>query len=130
MEPPINFFSIQFFSITGSILFLTAIIELIRRKKLKEEYSLLWLFFGIVFLFVSIFRKVIDFISFVVGIAYPPAALFLIMIIALIVILIHFSVVISRLTDYSKNLVQELGLLKHEIDKLKQVKDCNKKERK
>ena len=78
---------------------------------MKEEYAILWLFFGIVFLFLSIFRKSLEFISSVLGIAYPPAALFLILILAVITILIHFSLVISRMKDKQKQLAQKLALL-------------------
>ncbi len=106
-----NPFTIQILSISGSLAFLIFMIYLIRIRKMKEEYAILWLFFGIVFLFLSIFRKSLEFISSVLGIAYPPAALFLILILAVITILIHFSLVISRMKDKQKQLAQKLALL-------------------
>ena len=103
--------TIQFISILFSLAFLIFMIYLIRIRKLKEEYAILWLFFGVVFLFLSIFRKSLEFISSVLGIAYPPAALFLILILAVITILIHFSLVVSRMKDKQRQLAQQLALL-------------------
>lgn len=118
MPTTLNIKIIQYIGIFGSIIFITAIIGLIRNKKLKEEYSLLWLFFGIVFLFLSIWRHSLEYIALLLGIAYSPAALFLILIIAIVSILIHFSIVLSKLTETNKKLVQEIGLVKMELDLL------------
>lgn len=106
---------IQYIAIAGSVLFIVLIIELIRMKRIKEEYSLLWLFFGCVFLFISIWKHSLEYIARIIGIAYAPAALFLILIIALLSILIHYSLVISRLTDSVKKLTQTMGLLEMEL---------------
>ena len=103
--------TIQILSIIGSLAFLVFIIYLIRIRRLKEEYAILWLFFGVIFLFLSIFRESLEFISSLLGIAYPPAALFLILILAVITILIHFSLVISKMKDKQRQLAQQLGLL-------------------
>ncbi len=105
---------IQYVAIFGSVVFIISIFELIRKKKIKEAYSLLWIVFGFAFLFLSIFRDVLNKFSFYCGIAYPPAALFLVSIIAIVLILIQFSVVISSQNDKMKELSQELGLLKLE----------------
>jgi len=102
---------IQILSVIGSLTFLFFIIFLIRIRRLKEEYAILWLFFGGVFLFLSIFRKSLEFISSLLGIAYPPAALFLILILAVITILIHFSLVVSKMKDKQRQLAQQLALL-------------------
>jgi len=105
---------IQILAIIGSALLIAFIFELIRRKRLREEFSILWLAMGGVFLVLSIFRGLLDRFSYAIGIAYPPAALFLILIIGLMFILIHFSVAISELKETQKKLVQEVGLLKAE----------------
>jgi hypothetical protein len=112
----VQVFRIQILAVIGSGLLIVFIIELIRRKKLKEEFAVLWLGMGIVFLVISLFRKLLDKFSLLVGIGYPPAALFLILIMGLAVILIHFSVAISRLKEENKKLAQELGLLRKELE--------------
>lgn len=110
---------IQIIGIIGSLFLLFLVIELIRRGKLKIEFSLLWFFMSILFLLVSIFRGLLDKFSYMVGIGYPPSALFLILLIGLIMILIHFSTVISNLKEAKKNLTQKIGLLEIEIERLK-----------
>jgi len=113
---------IQYIAIAGSILLLALILVLIRNKKIKEEYSLLWLIFGIVFLVFSVFREALEILARVVGIAYAPAALFLLLLIAIFFILIQFSVIISRLSDQSKKLNQEVGILRLKIKELEERK--------
>ena len=116
---------IQYISITASLLFIGLIIELIRKRKIKEEYALLWLFLGLVFLALSIWRKSLEIISYGLGIAYAPAALFLIIIAVLIAILIHFSIAISKLKENNKILIQEIGLVQLEIKNSKEKKREN-----
>ena len=108
--------TIQYISILGSIIFIILMILLIRNRKIKEEFSILWLFFGIVFFVLSVWRGSLELIARILGIAYAPAAIFLILIIAIISILIHLSVIISKITDQNKILIQEVGLLKMEFD--------------
>ena len=117
MAEGVNIHIIQYVAITGSIIFIASVLFLISRRKLKEEFSILWLFFGFVFLFLSIWRKSLDVIASFLGIDYAPAAIFLILIIGIISILIHFSIAISGLTERVKTLVQEIGLLKMEKKK-------------
>ncbi|MBN1221855.1 MAG: DUF2304 domain-containing protein [Candidatus Aminicenantes bacterium] len=116
---------IQIISVIGSLAFLVFIIFLIRIRRLKEEYAILWLFFGAIFLFLSIFRKSLEFISSLLGIAYPPAALFLILILAVITILIHFSLVISKMKDKQRRLAQQLALLDVQFKKRREESDHN-----
>lgn len=110
---------IQYITIILSIGLLIFIFELIRRKKIKEQYSLLWLFFSIIFVVLSIWRNGLDAFARLVGIDYAPSALFLILFLAIFLILIQFSVVISRLSEENKKLSQEIGLLKLEIAEIK-----------
>jgi hypothetical protein len=111
---------IQYLSIIGSLIFLAFILLLIRNKKIKEEYSLLWIIVGIVFLFFSIWRSALDYLGHLAGFAYSPSAILLILILAAFLILIQFSIILSKLSEQNKRLSQEIGLLKMEIDKLKE----------
>ena len=126
MTKAVNPVIIQYVAIVGSVIFILFILRLIHNKKLREEFSLLWLFSGIVLLVLSVWRNSLEIIALTLGIAYAPAALFLILIIVIISILIQFSLLITRLTDYVKNLVQEVGLLKMEVDAMKKgSKGCS-----
>lgn len=111
--------SIQIISIIGSTIFLITIIELIRKKLLKEAYAIIWLFFGCLFMFFSCWRKALDYIAEAVGIIYAPAMLFLLLIVAITLILIQFSVVISKQNDEIRTLIQEVALLKQKNDESK-----------
>lgn len=111
---------IQVFSIIGSLLLFVFILKLVKRKKLKEEYSLLWLAFGSIFILLSIFKPLLEIVASIIGIVYAPAALLLMLVISVFFILIQFSIVISKLAEGNKNLTQEVGILKAEIKKLQQ----------
>ncbi len=110
---------IQYVAIIGSILFLLFVIELIRKKKLKEAFSLLWLGLSIVFIVLSFWREGLEVIAGIVGIDYAPSALFLFLLVGLIFIVIQFSVIMSKLSEQNNNLTQEVGLLRLEIENLK-----------
>lgn len=101
------------------------IFYLVRKKKIKEEYSLLWLFSSIVFIVFSIWRNGLEYFAGLMGIAYPPAALFLILLLAIFLILIEFSINISKLSEKNKILAQELALLQKELEDLKAEKKAD-----
>jgi len=109
---------IQVFSIIGSITLTWIIYTLIKRKKLKEEYSLLWLSFSFVFILLSIFKPLLNIVALTLGIIYAPSALLLILIVSAFFIMIQFSIVISKLSENNKNLIQEVGLLKAQVKQL------------
>jgi len=95
------------------------LVELVRRRKLKENYSLLWFGISIVFLVFSVWPDLLLYLASLLGIEYAPSALFLILIVSLYLLSIHFSVVISELSEKIKNLSQKIGLLDLEIRKLR-----------
>ena len=94
---------------------LMVIVELIRRGRLKEKYSLLWLFAGTILLIFSLSRGLLEYVSSLLGIYYPPSLLFLLAFMFLLLITLHFSVVISGLSDKNKKLAQELSLLQQQM---------------
>jgi len=101
------------------ILIFVSVIELIRRNRLKEKYSLLWLFSALAMLWFSASRKTLHYVSALIGIQYPPSFIFLLAFFFLIVINIHFSTVISKLSDRSKALSQEIAILREMIERNK-----------
>lgn len=111
---------IQIVAITVSLLLFLFIMYLIRSQRMKEEYSLLWIFFSLVFILFSFWRGGLDYVSEFLGVAYPPAALFMILLMAIFLILIEFSIIISKLADKNKSLAQEIGLLKQRLKKLEE----------
>jgi hypothetical protein len=119
LESLLEFGRFQYLSILGSIAALLFIVELIRRRKIKEEYSLLWLLLGFSFLVISFSTSIINKFSKIIGISYAPAALLLFLVLGSFAILIHFSIVITKLSHKNKDLVQELSLLKFEFERFK-----------
>ncbi|HEY9897915.1 MAG TPA: DUF2304 domain-containing protein [Pantanalinema sp.] len=115
----VQIFRIQVLAVLGSLAVLGAVLNLLRQKKLREEYSLLWLAIALAFLGLSLWRDLLTRISFSVGIAYPPAALFLILIMGAYLLLMHYSLVISKLADKNRDLAQELGLLRAEVERMR-----------
>lgn len=109
---------IQLISISISIFIFVVVIELIRRNYLKERYSLIWLATSVILILFSVWRKLLDYISLKLGIYYPPSFLFLVAITFLVVLLLHFSTIISSLSEKNKRLAQEMGILKSRIDML------------
>lgn len=121
---------IQFFSVTSSLFLFAFVLRLVKRKKLKEEYSLLWLGFGLVFILLAFYKPLLELVAKALGIIYAPAALLLILVTSIFFILIQFSVVISKLAEGNKNLIQEVGILKAELKKLQQtIKDKENNEK-
>jgi hypothetical protein len=106
---------IQIVSIIGACALLLAILELVRRRRLLERYALLWLFSGVVLLALAIWRGALAQLASVVGIAYPPNALFVVAFAFVLLLLLHFSVAVSRLTDQTKVLAQRLALLEERV---------------
>lgn len=111
---------IQYFAVAFSIILFFVILMLIRKRRIKEEYSLMWLLFSVVFILFSVWREGLDVVSSLLGIAYPPAAMFLILMMAIFLIMIEFSMIISKLADKNKNLAQEIAMLHYEIEKMRQ----------
>ncbi len=113
-------FRLQLFAIAVSVLLLMVIIVLIRKGKLKEGYSILWFAIGIGFLVISVWNDLLKLVSKIVDVEYEPATLLTLLLIGSIVVMIHFTVIISGFDHKNKTLAQFIGLLMWEIKKLKQ----------
>jgi hypothetical protein len=109
---------IKIIALTVSGLIFLMVIELIRRNRLKERYSLLWLAASVMLIIFSSWRGLLHFIALKLGINYPPSFLFLLSIAFFIALLLHFSTVISTQTDQNKRLAQEIGMLKSRLAKI------------
>lgn len=115
---------IEIFALAGSVGLLVLILELVRRKRLKEKYSLLWLFTAVVLLTVSLSKDLLDALGRMMGIYYSPTAFFLLAFLFLMLITIQFSVVLSKLSERNKVLSQEVALLKLKLEEMeKRTKD-------
>jgi len=106
-------------SIVGTlvaVLLLLVVFELIRSRRLRERYALLWLVTGLVLIALSLWRGGLNTIAGWVGVrSYPPAVLFAVGLLFVILVLLHYSTVISRLADQNTILAQRLALLEARV---------------
>jgi hypothetical protein len=112
-------FRVQLIAILASVGILLLVLELVRRRRLMERYALLWLLSGITLLVLSVWRGLLEGLADVVGIAYAPSALFIVAMAMGLLLLLHFSLVISHLHDQTKVLAQRVGMLQQEVDGLR-----------
>ncbi|BCJ86415.1 DUF2304 domain-containing protein [Effusibacillus dendaii] len=106
--------TVYLFSLLFSVGFIVVVLDLVRRQRLKEQYSLLWLLVGIGLLVVSSNTVVLEWTARMLDIKYAPAVLFLLGLIFCFALILHLTVVISRLSDRVLRLTQELTVLKAE----------------
>ena len=110
----------KIFAIIISLTLLIFIIELVRRKKLREEYSWLWLLTGAMILVLALWYDLLQGITHLIGAGLPTSTLFFLGLVFLILIAVQFSVKVSELNNQVKNLAQENGLLKNRVEELEE----------
>jgi hypothetical protein len=105
---------IRIIAIAGSLAVLALVIELVRRRRLKEEYSVLWIVTGVVLLLLSTWFELLESITDAMGALAPASTLFFFGLAFVILMLLHFSVRVSELERRVIGLAQELALLSGE----------------
>ena len=105
--------------VVASVVLILVVLELIRGRRLKERYALLWLATGLVLLVLSAWRDGLNTIAGWLGVtSYPPAVLFAVATLFILLVLIHYSTVISKLTDENVELAQRVALLEERVGRL------------
>jgi hypothetical protein len=108
----------------ASLLLILVVLELVRGRRLKERYALLWLATGVVLLVLSIWRDGLNTIAGWAGVtSYPPAVLFAVATLFILLVLLHYSTVISKLTDENVDLAQRIALLEERVSRLQRPAD-------
>jgi hypothetical protein len=102
---------VQLVAILVSVVALFVVLDLVRRKKLTEEYSFVWIVCALALLGLSIARRLLDRVALSLGIHYPPAALLLVLILFVFLASVSFSVVVSRQRQQIERLTEDLALL-------------------
>jgi len=111
-------FKQQIFALLVSLLVFASTINLVRTKKLREEYSTLWLAISTIIFLLVLNYDLLVYLSHLTGSVLPTTTLFIGAIIFLRLIAMQFSIKISKLTDQLKNLVQDNALIRTELEKL------------
>ncbi len=106
----------KIFALIAAIALCIFIVEMVRRKKLREEYSWLWLITSLGIIILVIWYDLLVFITRMIGAALPTTTLFVFGLLFLLLIALHYSVKISSLTDQVRNLAQKIAILQSELD--------------
>ena len=108
-------FRVSVVAAIAAALFLLVILELIRSRRLQERYALLWLVTGSVILLLSVWRDALRLVAEQIGIVYPPSALFVVGFLFILLVLLHYSTVISELSERNVLLAQDIALLEERL---------------
>ncbi|MHB8491570.1 MAG: DUF2304 domain-containing protein [Solirubrobacteraceae bacterium] len=92
------------------------IFELVRRRRLMERYAILWLVAGLAVLVLGLWQGLLSTLAHAVGIYYTPSALFAVTFLFVLVLLVHFSLTVSRLSDQNTTLAQRVALLQQRLE--------------
>ena len=111
---------IQVVAVIAAFALAILILELVRRRHLNERYALLWLFSALVILVLAVWEGLLASIASLLGIAYPPNALFLIAVGFILLLLLSMSTALSRLQGQTRILAQRLAILEARFGRLKE----------
>jgi hypothetical protein len=107
-------------AIAGTLALLLFVFELVRRKHLSERYAILWLLAAVTLFVLAAWKGLLTSLSHDVGIDYPPSALFAVAIGLIVILLMYFSLVVSRLSDQNKILAQRIALLQRRVERVEE----------
>ena len=113
-------------ALIGSVLILAAIVELLRRRQLKEKYAILWLIVGVVLVVFTAFPALLTRISSALGVAVPTNLLFFVAILFLVGVVLHLSWEASRLENETRKLAEDVAILRLELAELKRERENEK----
>ena len=113
---------VQILAIAASIVLLLVVLELVRRRRLVEEYSLLWVLAALALIGVSLRRDLLDSTARWLNVYYPPAVLVLLLILIVFVASLCFSVILSRQQQQIERLIDETAILSAEIRELRKAR--------
>jgi hypothetical protein len=106
---------VSIFAAIAALVLLVVILELVRSRRLQERYALLWMMTAVVLLVFALWRDGLNVLARTVGIAYPPSALFLMGALFILIVLLHYSTVISELAERNLMLAQRIALLEQRL---------------
>jgi len=110
---------IQVLALVTSAVLLLAVLELVRRRKLIEEYSFLWILFAVALLVLSLRRSILDVLARWMGVYYPPIVLVILLIPMVFLALLYHSVIVSRQRQQIERLMEDTAILSAELRDLR-----------
>lgn len=92
------------------------VVEMLRRKKLREKYAIWWLVVGIATLVLAAFPQFLDYVAGVVGVQLPSNLLFILSILMLLGVCLHLSWEISVVEEQIRALAEEVAILRIQVE--------------
>ena len=115
---------VQIFAVAASVVLLLVVLELVRRRRLAEEYSILWVLAASALIAVSLRRSLLDIVARWLDVHYPPAVLVLLLILIVFIASLCFSVILSRQQRQIDRLIDDTSVLSAELRDLKQSQEA------
>lgn len=110
--------SVQVVGIIGAAMVLTVMVELLRRRQLREKYAALWLLVGLAVLALALFPGLLAWVANALGFEVPANFLFLVALILLLGVTVHLSWELSRVEEETRSLAEDVALLRTEVEQL------------
>jgi hypothetical protein len=120
---------VQILAVVVSLMFLAAVLELVRRRRLVEEYAFLWVVVALLLLTVSIWRELLHEAARHLGVASPPNVLLVALTTAVLVALLSFSVILSRQRRQINRLLEDAAILSAEVREIRAAQQARPPER-
>lgn len=108
-------FRIQIVAIAGAVALMVGAVELVRRRRLGEVYSIIWLALGSVVTILALFRNLQETVARWVGVYYPPSLIFGTLIFLQLGVMLYLSIALTRLETRNRILTQRLALLEYHV---------------
>jgi len=106
--------------VAGALLVVALVVELVRRRYLRGKYAILWLALALAVTVLAVFPDVLGWLAIKLGVQVPSNLLFFGAIIMLLLLVMQLSYESSRLEEETRTLAEEIGLLRLEVDQLRQ----------
>jgi hypothetical protein len=106
---------IQIVALIAGVVLLLVVLELVRRRRLTEEYSFLWILSAVALLILSARREMLHAVARWLGVQYPPMILVMVLIVMVFVASLCFSVIVSRQRQQIERLIEETAILSAEL---------------
>jgi hypothetical protein len=110
----------QALAILAAVVLLVIVLEMVRRRRLMERYALLWMFSALVILALAVWQGALNRLAELMGIYSAPNALFFVAVGFVLLLLLHFSAAMSRLSDQSKVLAQRQAILEQRLSEVEE----------
>ena len=112
---------VQIVAIIGAVALLLIVLEMVRRRRLMERYALLWLLSAVVILGLAVWQDALEKLANAMGILSAPNALFFVAVGFILLLLLHFSAAMSRLSDQAKVIAQRHAILAQRVRELEEA---------